>query len=123
MNWLHRLFRRAAPITESECLNEGIALATDWDGDLHGPFGAELRRKQGHALREEELLHVETTCKEAVQDAYAMVLSAVRAGLNDGVESSFRHEFLQRYPWATDASIGRLYRQALYLATKTGYPR
>ena len=101
-------------------LDAGLLLAMEWGEQWLMPIQSRLALLYP-TLEALELELYNEACGSAMRFGHALVMELMRRTRDDReLEELFMREFRDAFPWASDASMRRLYSQGRYYAWKDG---
>ena len=120
IDWLLRLAglrHPASPAGMSAVLNDALDIALDW-GNWLSPIQDRLLLMH-RQLTATQLGEINDLCHAAVRASLAIALRLSRECEMSALKNRFDAELLEQYPWISNENRERIYRHAIYHATKT----
>jgi hypothetical protein len=103
-------------IVNPDILNTGLNLAMEWGEDWLKPIQSRLVI-QHPQLSHSELDMYNTLCQETMRFGHDLIYELHYQNTPD-IQSHFRSQFKEKYPWVSDENLGHLFSQGMYYAHK-----
>ena len=104
-------------LVNPEILNTGLNLAMEWGKDWLKPIQSRLVIHYPQ-LSPDELDRYNTLCQEAMKFGHDLIYSLHNQHTTSEIQSYFRSQLKEKYPWVSDENLGRLFSQGMYYAMK-----